>query len=264
MEASRDCADDRTATLTRGCRIPYPSVTMRRLRIDDRLIQRMRNGAGQPRCRAVRKLRVGIEGENVADRAQHFDAPGLDRECIEFSGQQFVQVEQLAALAFPAHPHSLAHVEDAMAMQEEERAVAGRIVARIQIVDEPHRQVHERVRIVLARLAHRVGRSVSSAKCRLGSRLARKRTSRSFTSSRTCFSFSSSVGTATSVVQSAGMPLLKSSLGSGSGSKERGDRVVDQVDGVLRGRDQNSRRTAISRPVEPRNYAARWETARRR
>ena len=64
------------------------------------------------------------------------------------------------------------------------------------------------------------GRSVSRAQCRFGSRLARKRISRSVTSSRTCFSFSNREGTTTSVVHSWGIPLLKSSRGSGSGSKK--------------------------------------------
>src|ERR1035438_8042980 len=64
------------------------------------------------------------------------------------------------------------------------------------------------------------GRSVTRAKCRLGSRLARYRTSRSLTNSCTCFSLRSNDGTATMVVQVGGMPLLKSSLCRGLGSKK--------------------------------------------
>jgi hypothetical protein len=37
--------------------------------------------------------------------------------------QIFVEIEQLAAFALPAHPDALAGVEDAMAMQEEEGSV---------------------------------------------------------------------------------------------------------------------------------------------
>ena len=95
--------------------------------------ERMRDGAHHRRGRTARKLRVGIERENVADLRKNVEAAGLDGKCVVLADQQLVQVEKLAALALPAHPHSLAHVEDAMAMKEEKAAVFGRCVAGVQI-----------------------------------------------------------------------------------------------------------------------------------
>ena len=50
------------------------------------------------------------------------------------------------------------------------------------------------------------GGSVTRAKCRLRSRLAKYRISRSRTASRTCFSEVSRIGIATSVLHSSGIP----------------------------------------------------------
>jgi hypothetical protein len=47
--------------------------------------------------------------------------------------EKFVEVEEFAALTLPAHPDTLASVEDAMAMEEEEgsAALAGVFVVEV-------------------------------------------------------------------------------------------------------------------------------------
>src|SRR6516225_9471855 len=86
--------------------------------------------------RAARKLRIGVESQNVPDLRKHVEPSGLDGEGIVLVHQKLVEVKQLAALALPAHPYSLAHVEHAVAMEEEKTAGVGRCIASVQFIDE--------------------------------------------------------------------------------------------------------------------------------
>src|SRR5690348_16054142 len=88
--------------------------------INDSAVERMRHCADHGGGGAARQLRVRVEGDDVAHARKGGEIAGLDGKGVEFSAQIFVEVEQLATLALPAHPDALARVEDAMAMEEEE------------------------------------------------------------------------------------------------------------------------------------------------
>jgi hypothetical protein len=49
--------------------------------------------------------------------------------------EQLIQVEQLSTLSLPTHPNALACIEDAMAMQQNERATFFFGILRVEVVD---------------------------------------------------------------------------------------------------------------------------------
>ena len=88
--------------------------------------------------RSARKLGVGVERDDETDLRENGKIADLDREAVVLSAQKFVQVEQLAALAFPAHPSLLARVVDAVAVQQKKRSllVVGILLVQFRISDE--------------------------------------------------------------------------------------------------------------------------------
>src|SRR5271170_4576928 len=98
----------------------------------------MRNRANHPRRGAARKLCIGIQSDDVSNAPQNLDRSCFDRKAIELMKQEFVQIEQLSPLPLPAHPDTLACIEDAMAMQEDERSALCGWILRIQRVDTLH------------------------------------------------------------------------------------------------------------------------------
>ena len=103
--------------------------------VDDRLIERVRHGADHAGGGAARKLGVGVERDDVADMLQGVEWAGLQGEAVVLVQQEFVEVEELAALALPSHPDALAGVEDAMAMQEEEGSSLCAGILGVQMFD---------------------------------------------------------------------------------------------------------------------------------
>src|ERR1700712_4531803 len=89
---------------------------------------------------ATRKLRVGVKRDDVADTLQSLQWACFYRKAVVLTEQIIIEIEQLAAFSLPSHPDPLAGVEDAMPMQEEERAAFFIAVFGVQIVDALHRQ----------------------------------------------------------------------------------------------------------------------------
>ncbi len=119
--------------------------------VNDRSIQRMRHGPDHPRRGSVRKLRVGVQRDDIADVLEHTQRTGLARKAVVLFFEQPVQVEQLAALALPPHPDSLAGVEGAVPVQQQERPCVASCILPIQIVDCPCRQIDQRTLVDLRR-----------------------------------------------------------------------------------------------------------------
>ncbi len=126
-------------------------------RVDHSAVQRVRHGADHGRGRAAWQLCVRVESDNVAHRLNGLDVAGLHRKRVENTHQVLVQIKQLAALALPTHPNALPRVEDTEAVKQGEAPAAVGAVLRIQVVDQFHRKVHQRVRIVFARACHGIG-----------------------------------------------------------------------------------------------------------
>src|SRR3989442_5827491 len=78
------------------------------LRINDGLVQRMRQGADQALGAATRQLRVGVKSDDESYFWKDREITCLDRETVIVASQNLVQVHQLAALTFPSHPDFLA------------------------------------------------------------------------------------------------------------------------------------------------------------
>ena len=135
--------------------------------------------------------------------------------------QIFIQVEELSTLAFPSHPHALPGVEDAVTVQQQEGSGVARFVAAIEFIDQMQGEIDERVAVVLMRLRGGVRKIGEQGEVEVGIQIREEADSMSSRSPRTCFSFSSRVGTATSVAHSSGMPSLKSSLGRACAGKMR-------------------------------------------
>ena len=85
-------------------------------------------------------------------------------------------------------------------------------------------------------------KSLSSAKCRCGSRLARKRTSRSWNSDSTRASESMMAGTTTMVRSCAGMPSRKRQLRQLARRDRRRQQGIEQRDRQLADRNQREQR----------------------
>ena len=60
--------------------------------------------------------------------SKRLDRASLDGECIEVAREKLVQVEELAALALPAHPHALPRVVNTVTMQQKKNAITGRLI----------------------------------------------------------------------------------------------------------------------------------------
>ncbi len=96
-------------------------------------------------------------------------------------------------------------------------------------------------------------KSLSTAKCRCASRLARNCTSRFSSASRTASTLPNRVGMTTAVRNSAGIPpsSCRSSLGERAGREEGGDELVDHVDRDVDGRDQREQPAPRATPCAP-------------
>ena len=88
-------------------------------------VQRMGHRADELPRRVARQLRVGVERDDVAHAPQQRRVADDQREAIGWprllvAAQQRVQVRELAALALVAHPHPVARVPAARAVEQEE------------------------------------------------------------------------------------------------------------------------------------------------
>src|SRR5580698_1263850 len=108
--------------------------------------------------RAPRKLGIRIERDHILCVLKSFEVAGFYREGIELALEQLVKVEQLAALAFPAHPDALACVENTMAVQQEERPCSRSVITFVQLVCQLDGQLNEWVGVIRPRACDRVGK----------------------------------------------------------------------------------------------------------
>ena len=105
--------------------------------IDHGTVERVGDCADEAPCGIARQLRVGVEHDDVAHAPQGVHIAHLHRETVADTAQQLVQVEQLAALAFPSNPALFARVVGAEPVQQIERRVAVGPVALVQLLHEP-------------------------------------------------------------------------------------------------------------------------------
>src|ERR1700722_13037170 len=74
-------------------------------RIDDGPVERMYDGADHP-CRGpTRKLRIGVQRNDVPDLVHQMLRPRLDGKAIEVMPQKPIEIEQLSPPSLPAHPY---------------------------------------------------------------------------------------------------------------------------------------------------------------
>ena len=167
------------------------------------------------------------------------------------AAQQPVELRELAALALPSHPlRSGWRSSGARGGTAEKRSGAMALVER---VDLRARHRHQRVVLRRGRLSAHPAKSLSSAKWRCGSRLARNRTSRSWNSASIRDSESMIAGTTTIVRACAGMPFRSASFGSCRGRMTAVNSAVQQRDRQLADRQQHDR----GRPATGRSWTSR-------
>jgi hypothetical protein len=117
-------------------------------------MQRVRDGADQAcRC-AARQLRVRVECEYVTDLTQCIQTACFDGECIEFSGQELIEIEKLAALALPTHPNALACAKNAMTVKKNETAASRRAIFCVEFIDKLTGKLDEQMAVACAWLSH--------------------------------------------------------------------------------------------------------------
>src|SRR5437667_2815516 len=101
------------------------------LRINDGLVQRMRQRADKALGGAAWQLRVSVQSDDESYFWKDREITCLDWETVIVAGQNLVQVHQLTALTFPSHPDFLARVINAMTVEHEKRT---HLLARIFFV----------------------------------------------------------------------------------------------------------------------------------
>ena len=100
-------------------------------------VQRVGEGADQSRCGAAGKLGVGVERDHEADRRGHVETLDHERR-VGRAAEQAIELVQLAALALPAHPATLALAPETPAVEKIEAGLAvagGGAVAPVELGD---------------------------------------------------------------------------------------------------------------------------------
>ncbi|KAF5056936.1 hypothetical protein DSECCO2_362080 [anaerobic digester metagenome] len=102
-------------------------------------VQRMGHGAHEPARRVAGQLRVGVQGDDESDIRQDGRVADDEREAVRRVGltlaEQGVQIPELAALAFVAHPGPLGGVVSTRTMEQGERAARIARVFCVQFFD---------------------------------------------------------------------------------------------------------------------------------
>ena len=111
--------------------------------IDHRAIQRMRERADELVRGFARQLRIEIEGDHKLHALNQRKIADLHGKIIGLIQKIAIEVEKLAAFALPAHPDAFGFVENAMAMEMEERALGLRGVFRVQFFDQARAEGRE-------------------------------------------------------------------------------------------------------------------------
>ena len=172
----------------------------------------MRDGFHHPARGPGWKLRVGVERDDVANRRGQ---AAFDQNLVRaFAAQERVQFFDLAALPLAADPHPLAFGPYTLAVEQQEMR------ARIALVETGDALAGggEQVLIALDLGFGRVRKIGEKAEKKIRFRGWRESALPAFRfAARTTLRLDSIIGTVTSVAFSAGMPSLKSILGSGSG-----------------------------------------------
>ena len=89
-------------------------------RIDHSAVEGVRQRADQPARGPARQLRVGVQRYDVPDPRQDRQVADLDREAVRGLAEQVVEVQELPALALPAHPGALGRVINVAPVEKEE------------------------------------------------------------------------------------------------------------------------------------------------
>jgi len=69
----------------------------------------------------ARKFGVRVQGNYIANAGENRKVADFYWKTIKLPAQQFIEIEQLAALAFPSHPQFLPWIVDTVPMKQEKR-----------------------------------------------------------------------------------------------------------------------------------------------
>ena len=96
----------------------------------------MRERGDQPVSGFARHDRIGVQGDDVLDLAQHLQIARLHTKSgVSVSSQQEIQLVQLAPLALPAHPSLFTRIPLGVAMKKVKRAGRFPVVFLIEPAD---------------------------------------------------------------------------------------------------------------------------------
>ena len=125
-------------------------------RIEPRPVQRMRHRADEFAGGIARQTGIGVQREDVSDRGEDRQiADDLGERFARTAAQQRVELLQLAAFAFVAHPEALVRIPDTRPVEQMEDGHALGAVPRIQGLDAVARQAQQ-VRVVGLRRLGRI------------------------------------------------------------------------------------------------------------
>jgi hypothetical protein len=139
--------------------------------VEPRTVQRMRQRPDETAPSFEREMRVRIQRNDVPHRLKQLEITVQDEVArVRRSTQHAIEFRKLAALAFPAHPESLAWIPAPLAMKVEK---AIRTVPRVQVVDALFR-VSENGDILRPRWFTRVPKISQQAEVEVGVAIPQK------------------------------------------------------------------------------------------
>jgi hypothetical protein len=126
-------------------------------RVVRRAVERMRDCPHEHRGRIRRQHGIGVDGDDVPDAANDLGvADNGGKRLVVVAAHVAIELGQLAALAFPAHPHALAGVPSSGAVEEVENVVGAAGVSRVERTHTVRRYCDDLV-VSVAGFGRRVG-----------------------------------------------------------------------------------------------------------
>ena len=173
-----------------------------------------------------------VQRDDETNLRQDRQVANFHRETIVFAAQQLVQVHQLAALALPTHPHSLARVVNPVAMEEKKRS---RSLAGVLFVQLAHqlRAVFDQ-RIIFGRGFRGIRQVREQREMNVGIVITQESYFQVLHQAADLFLVEQQTGNGHQRSAIVGNTRGKIELGQNLRLQQRGDEVVHQLDGALR------------------------------
>ncbi|MEI9981161.1 MAG: hypothetical protein WDN23_19565 [Edaphobacter sp.] len=216
--------------------------------INDGLVERVGHSADHACGGAAGELGVGVKRDDVTDVVEELERTGFEGKAVVLIEEKFIEVEELAALALPAHPDTLARIEAAMAMEEKEGAAVLAGIFCVEIDDTLCGEQSKGVGVFVERTDLDIREIGEEAEVDVGVLIVEVA---GFELVEELVDLLFSQQKRGNDDEGGGFgwdPFGEVDLGERVGLHQGGDGVVDEVDGALRRRDESEKKRSHDRP----------------